>query len=151
MTYRLEGTIGPQLLSWDLEDGSHRVGRNANSEVFLPHGTVSREHAVIRIDGERIEVEDLGSRNGTFVNGRGITGSSPLSAGSRVRFGSVDLMLLAPGAPGPEGGTGQTVRTHIGTVLSRPIKPSHRIVSAGTTSGTRATPTPSWREASSAS
>ncbi len=118
MTFRLEGTIGPKFMQWTLEDGRHRVGRSAGSEVVLSHGTVSREHALIRIDGEKIEIEDLGSRNGTFINGRGSTGTATVAAGSRVRFGSVDLLLVRGDAPASsQTGADQSDRLREGTVI----------------------------------
>ncbi len=119
MSYRLEGTIGSQSMKWTLEDGSHRVGRGQGNEIVVPHGAVSREHAVIRVDGEKIEIEDLGSRNGTFINGRGLTGSSAVAAGSRIRFGTVELVLAREGfpTPPPEGQADRPDRAHEGTVL----------------------------------
>lgn len=119
MSYRLEGTIGSQAMKWTLEDGSHRVGRGPANEIVVPHGTVSREHAVIRVDGEKAEIEDLGSRNGTFINGHPLTGASAVAAGCRVRFGTVELTLTRDGAETPlyEPGVDQPGRVHEGTVL----------------------------------
>ena len=55
-----------------LEDGEHTVGRSSENGVQLPMARVSKKHAAIRIDGERIFVRDLGSRNGTEINGKPI-------------------------------------------------------------------------------
>ena len=119
MSYRLEGTIGSQSMKWDLEDGAHRVGRSPGNEIVVPHGTVSREHALIRVAADKVEIEDLGSRNGTFINGRGLTGSSVVAAGSRIRFGTVELILAKEGVPisPPDDLAGQSARAHEGTVL----------------------------------
>lgn len=53
-----------------LEDGEHTVGRSSENDVQVPMARVSKKHAAIRIDGERIFVKDLGSRNGTEINGQ---------------------------------------------------------------------------------
>jgi pSer/pThr/pTyr-binding forkhead associated (FHA) protein len=55
---------------------------------------VSREHAIVRIVLDKLEIEDLSSRNGTFVNGKGITGKHPLDAGDVVEIGGERLEVL---------------------------------------------------------
>ena len=55
-----------------LDDGEHTVGRSSENGVQLAMARVSKKHAAIRIDGERIFVRDLGSRNGTELNGKPI-------------------------------------------------------------------------------
>lgn len=58
--------------SHGLYEGENLVGRAQNCRVVLAAATVSRHHAVITITGKTIFVEDLGSTNGTFVNGQKI-------------------------------------------------------------------------------
>jgi predicted component of type VI protein secretion system len=99
MTHKLEGSIGTEALSWELADGRHRIGRGPGNQIVLHHGTVSREHAELMIDGAKLEIEDLGSRNGTYVDGRKIDGKSSIEVGSLLRFGSVDLLLSSDEAP----------------------------------------------------
>ncbi len=72
-----------------------RVGRDQSSDLVLPSHTVSRHHATIEEDGEGFRVVDLGSRNGTRLNGRPVT-AAPVSArvGDRIEFGSVSLQLV---------------------------------------------------------
>ena len=56
-------------LAWPLERTSTVVGRGSNADLVLNEGTISRAHALIGYDGDRVFVQDLGSTNGTLVNG----------------------------------------------------------------------------------
>ena len=53
-----------------LEDGQHTVGRSSENEVQVAMARVSKRHAELRVQGERLFVRDLGSRNGTELNGK---------------------------------------------------------------------------------
>ena len=78
------------------------IGREG-CDLTLPHGQVSRLHAALLLDpsGEPV-IEDRGSRNGTFVNGRRLTGSQRIQPGDVLGVGSYELRALAsPPAPGP--------------------------------------------------
>ena len=63
------------------------VGR-AGADVELVDPDVSRRHAAFHRVDSGIGIEDLGSRNGTFVNDEKISGIATLSRGDRVRFGN---------------------------------------------------------------
>jgi pSer/pThr/pTyr-binding forkhead associated (FHA) protein len=72
------------------------IGRSADqSELVVPHPTVSRRHARLVVAGEALKVEDLGSTNGTAVNGAAVVAGTPavLQAGSRLRIGDVELFV----------------------------------------------------------
>ena len=71
------------------------IGR-AGCDLDLNDPDVSRRHAVIREAGEGIALEDLGSTNGTWVNGRRIEGVVTLAAGDEIRFGNT-IWLARPG------------------------------------------------------
>src|SRR5919199_444474 len=61
-----------------------RIGRGAGNDIRLDHPTISRDHALIRrLDGGYV-ISDLGSTNGTFVNGQRVYAPRPLSGGDRV-------------------------------------------------------------------
>ena len=71
------GASGPRLVSsageWLLSEGSHVVGRDRDCAVRIDSVTISRRHArIVVTDGEAV-VEDLGSKNGTHVNGQRVT------------------------------------------------------------------------------
>lgn len=72
------------------------IGRAADQcELVVPHPTVSRRHAKLSVAGEALQVEDLGSTNGTAVNGTVLTAGAPiaLQAGSKLRLGDVELIV----------------------------------------------------------
>jgi DNA-binding winged helix-turn-helix (wHTH) protein len=76
-----------------LGEGEHLVGRDPDAAVTLDSATVSRRHARIRVTGSEVTVEDLGSRNGSFVQGEPITGVVRLADGDILRFGRVAVRL----------------------------------------------------------
>ncbi len=80
--------------------GSHVVGSGKEADVVLAAAGVSRRHAVIEVlpDGG-VVVEDLGSKNGTFVHGRRV-GRAVAVDGALVRFGVVEAQLLDQGGVG---------------------------------------------------
>ena len=69
-------------------DGASTVGREPGCEVLLASPTVSRRHALVAPDGEGWIVRDLGSGNGTFLDGKRVD-EAPLPNGVAIRFGSV--------------------------------------------------------------
>jgi len=75
------------------------LGRQAECDILLTEGHASRRHARLTItDDGAAWLEDLGSANGTFINGTRITGKARLSSGDRLRFDveEYDLRLPAP-------------------------------------------------------
>ncbi len=91
------------------------VGRAAGADVVLDDPQVSRRHALLRLAEGECVVLDLGSANGTFVNGRRLSGPARLRAGDRVSFGTIQSTYGgdAPGAPAEadwsDGGTAPQV------------------------------------------
>ena len=72
------------------------IGRSADQcELVVPHATVSRRHARLSLAGEALQVEDLGSTNGTAIDGMALVAGAPvaLHAGSKLRIGDVDLVI----------------------------------------------------------
>jgi EAL domain-containing protein (putative c-di-GMP-specific phosphodiesterase class I) len=70
-----------------------RIGRGNGNDVRLPNATVSTHHALIQPLDDGLAVGDLGSRNGTFVNGRRINCCFPIVAGDLLQFGNMLLEL----------------------------------------------------------
>jgi pSer/pThr/pTyr-binding forkhead associated (FHA) protein len=88
----------------DIEAAKLTIGRVAGNDLELPDEKVSRHHAVIEVqDGGRALLRDLGSRNGTFVDGRRISGSCLLRGGEQLRLGDQQLRVEVspPRAAGP--------------------------------------------------
>lgn len=92
---RLGGEVFP------LEKDRVMVGRSRFCDIRLQEDTVSRLHAAFTRAEGGLQLEDLGSSNGTFVNGEQIVGSCRLQVGDTVRFGALrgtieDGALAAP-------------------------------------------------------
>lgn len=87
----------------DLEDGDHVLGREQDCALALSDGTVSRHHAVLSVDGERVRLRDLDSANGTFVNDQRVGDGVELQDGDRLRLGRVHLTLTRGGAAAGSG------------------------------------------------
>lgn len=84
-----------------LTDGDHLLGRDGDVAVWLESPTVSRHHARIRVVGLEATVEDLGSKNGTFLHGERLTAPSPLADGDEIDVGSVRVKFRMAGTGGP--------------------------------------------------
>ena len=78
-----------------LDQGENVLGRVEDGVVWLESPTVSRRHARILVTGGQAILEDLGSKNGTFVRGRRITAPTVLTDGDDFRLGRVLLTLRA--------------------------------------------------------
>jgi hypothetical protein len=76
-----------------LLDDTTLVGRDEQCDIVIGDPSVSRRHARLLVDGSGVVVEDLQSKNGTFVDGVRISGASAASAGSEVMFGGVTCRL----------------------------------------------------------
>ncbi len=72
------------------------IGRAAEQcELVVAHATVSRRHVRLSLAGESLQVEDLGSTNGTAVNGVALRSGAPvaLQTGAKLRLGDVELAV----------------------------------------------------------
>ncbi len=83
-------------LSWNdqtlpLAAGENILGRDPRSDVWVDASGVSRRHARVFVAAGEVTIEDLGSRNGTFVKSRGVAGPVALSDGDEIELGSVVL------------------------------------------------------------
>jgi DNA-binding winged helix-turn-helix (wHTH) protein len=76
-----------------LEEGEHLIGRDPEAGIFLNSAGVSRRHARIGISAGRATIEDLGSKNGTFVGDERVEGARSLGDGDVIGIGSVKLTL----------------------------------------------------------
>jgi hypothetical protein len=77
------------------------VGRTEHCWVRIPHGSVSKEHAMVFFDGSGWFVRDLGSRNGTWANGTHLAPGASISIGkdSTLQFGDISAMLSTTEPP----------------------------------------------------
>lgn len=91
--------------------GENVIGREGEGILIVSSSTVSRRHARIVVGADRTHVEDLGSKNGTYVNDRRVSGATPIATGDQIRFGSVLFTFrLSRGDDSTE-----TASTHSGT------------------------------------
>lgn len=93
-----DGRQGAFRVVWDsgsvtLAEGDNVIGRQEDAAVFLDSSTVSRHHARIRVAAAVATLEDLGSRNGTFLNGRRLRSPAALSDGDQIQVGSIPLRV----------------------------------------------------------
>ena len=82
-----------------LDEGEHVIGRDPDVEIYLDAPGVSRRHASIKIEAARATVEDLGSKNGTFVGDQRVDGSRSIGDGDVITVGSVKLTVRALQTP----------------------------------------------------
>jgi pSer/pThr/pTyr-binding forkhead associated (FHA) protein len=76
-----------------LRDGDHVAGRDAGAGIRLDSPKVSRHHARFSVCGASVTVEDLRSKNGTFVEGSRVELPVALKRGDEVRIGPFALVL----------------------------------------------------------
>ena len=75
-----------------IEGGEVVIGRSLRAELCLDDDGVSRHHARIRASDGAIVIEDLGSRNGTFVNGVRVAGAVTLEDGDKIHVGRASIL-----------------------------------------------------------
>lgn len=97
-----------EVLSYAVEIGKHRIalspglfriGRDPRCEIRLNAESISRRHASLRIEEDRVLLVDHGSRNGVLVNGERVRGEVEVVPGDRIEIGTEALVLLERRAP----------------------------------------------------
>ena len=81
-----------------LGEGEQILGRGTEATVVVDHEDVSRRHARVTVVDEGLVIEDLGSKNGVFVNGAPVREPTRATHGDRVSLGRVELELVHPRA-----------------------------------------------------
>ena len=82
----------------DLLDGENIVGRDGEAAIRLNAPGISRRHARIVVAADHVTIEDLGSKNGTYVQGERIAGVRELRDGDEIRL-SRELLILTKTHP----------------------------------------------------
>ena len=78
---------------YELSSARITIGRESRNNIAIPDINVSRTHAELTLTSQGVwTVTDLGSTNGTYVNGRAIA-SQPLSEGDHISIGTTDLVF----------------------------------------------------------
>jgi pSer/pThr/pTyr-binding forkhead associated (FHA) protein len=113
-TYRLVMRSGPSSGKvFSLEKAELFVGRDLNNDVVANDPEVSRRHARLFKQGNSYTLEDLGSTNGTFINGQRLASPYPLRPGELITFGERINMVFEV-----------TVEDEDATVVSTPARPT---------------------------
>lgn len=95
VAFDLEVTLSPgNVKVLGLRQGENLVGRGDQATVRIESPEVSRLHAVVTVEGERVTVADLGSSNHTFLRGERIDGAVEVPAGAEIEFGRIPARLV---------------------------------------------------------
>jgi DNA-binding winged helix-turn-helix (wHTH) protein len=95
---------GPRVRYWlvwesrqiPLNVGDNIVGRAPDATVWLDAPGISRHHAKIRVEGRQAFVEDLASKNGTYIGSERVSGRTLLADGDQIRLGSIVVTFRIP-------------------------------------------------------
>jgi hypothetical protein len=79
---------------WTLANDEMMIGRGNDADIVLPERQVSRYHSKILYRDGRYLLEDLGSKNGTFLNGQQVTGTVPIQDGDEIQIALCVRMLF---------------------------------------------------------
>jgi pSer/pThr/pTyr-binding forkhead associated (FHA) protein len=91
-------TIAPNgegRIAYILNRGDIQIGRTLDNEFVIEHPSVSKRHERVVAEASDYALEDLGSINGTFINGRRVK-TARLEDGCEVRFGQASFVYRAP-------------------------------------------------------
>jgi len=80
-----------------LAAGDNILGRAPDAIVWIDETNVSRHHARIHVDGTSATIEDLGSKNGTYMRGERLTAPRRLADGDEIQLGSIVITFRSPG------------------------------------------------------
>lgn len=105
-----------------LEGDQLNIGRDSTNEIVINDAEVSRRHARLTFQGGKYVLEDLGSTNGTFVNGQRLAGPRVLKAGEVVSFGE-QIVLVFEVTTNDPGATVVSARAAAVPSVSRPVTP----------------------------
>jgi len=85
--------------SFDLPSSVTVIGRRHDCDLRIPLPTVSRRHCELTQNGDTLEIIDLDSKGGTFVNGARIDGQTTIKAGDAIKIGPLTFVCRIDGKP----------------------------------------------------
>jgi len=80
-----------------LGEGGHLIGRDQNCDIYVSDEAVSRQHARLTISADAIEIEDLNSTSGTYLDGLTVKGRIPIKPGQKVHISNLFLDIEREG------------------------------------------------------
>jgi adenylate cyclase len=122
----------PEEQTFPVGQGSITIGRTRDNAVYCLHKSLSRRHAQLEIDGHRVRITDLQSKNGVFFNGRRV-GRCELVEGDTFRCGDINFLL--------EGATNRAARPSLNDRIAQTL-PSPFAVDASVSRRPTAHPEP---------
>ena len=123
MIFKLSTTLNGENRIWPVEELPLRIGRSSSNFVQVLDSSVSREHAELARDGARITVRDLGSRNGTRVNGHDASDALEVKPGDAIEVGHVMIRVSLDETAtqwSSSPGHASSLRIKVSDVLQRP-------------------------------
>jgi len=118
-----------------LPPGAFSIGRGTDSDLVLDDDTVSRHHAVLRVRGNEVHCEDVGSRNGTRVDGKRISGHARIAHAGQITVGPYVFVVEA--RIGASDGLTRTTRPPPGDTRASAARDRNEVeTSVGTTERT---------------
>jgi DNA-binding winged helix-turn-helix (wHTH) protein len=78
---------------FELQPGANVLGRTSDASVVVDHSSVSRRHAVLRVEAGQAVIEDCESKNGTFLRGQRVLAPCELADGDEILLGAVLLLF----------------------------------------------------------
>ena len=88
---RIKGTVLQQIQT--KINGSIIIGRSNICDVMIDNTTVSRQHFAMEYDGESIYIQDLNTKNGTYLNGVKLTHKRRIEKEDKIRVGSLEIIV----------------------------------------------------------
>ena len=79
--------------TFELKEGENMVGRTIECDIFIDDPSVSRRHAILTCRSNSTRIQDLGSKNQTFLDSNVVTSEIEVTPGAIIRFGEVDAVL----------------------------------------------------------
>ena len=108
--------------SFVLPKGACTAGRHADCGLVLDHSQISRRHALFAAEGEMLTVSDLGSQNGTWVNGQRLLGPRQIQGSDRLQLGVFTIQLVADLEHPVEARSDERIQEVPSLVEGRPVK-----------------------------
>lgn len=102
MTVALKYSDGKQERLFPVNRDKYLIGRADDCQLRPSASGVSRHHCVVIVEPPEVSIRDLGSSNGTFVNGERISGGHRLKSGDMIAIGPLKLEVLIVPEPGQE-------------------------------------------------
>ena len=109
-------------------NGQLSIGRGPENDVVIPNLRVSWNHALVWDDGDGVKIADLGSRNGTVIDGKPVKGTMTWGPDGLVTIGNVELTMRRIPVGGEPRALGGMAVEDIATGMRYPLRTSHVVI-----------------------